>query len=82
MTEPLDMSKDPDRFVPDAGPPPGPLDPALDPDRYDPQGRGRTLPQLLGEGAYEEPRETWTWLFGLLGILLFLVVVSVLLSLA
>ena len=39
MTEPMDMSKDPDRFRPDNGPagpagPAGPLDPRADPDRF------------------------------------------------
>jgi hypothetical protein len=86
MTEPLDMSQDPDRFVPDPGPA-GPVDPAHDPDRYDPAkdsvrpGRGQTLPELLGEGAQEDERNNLTWLLGLLGIVAFLVLVSVLVNL-
>jgi hypothetical protein len=74
MTEPMDMSKDPDRYVEQVSPP-GPLDPAADPDRF----RGQpTLPGLLGEGAYEEPRETLDWLLGLLAIFAFLGLVSLL----
>ena len=83
MTEPLDMSKDPDRFQPDVGPT-SPLDPAADPDRFDPAAsgptRGRTLPELLGPGAQEEPRDSMTWLIGLLGVIGFLVVVSLLIQ--
>ncbi|HWG93475.1 MAG TPA: hypothetical protein VNU66_04515 [Mycobacteriales bacterium] len=74
-TGPLDMSQDPDRYDParDTGPagPTGPLDMSQDPDRYD-----RTLPELLGEGAFEEPRETSQWLLGLLGVIAFLALVS------
>ena len=73
----LDPAQDPDRFDPDREPVDvGPLDPALDPDRFD-----RTLPQLLGKGAYEEPREGMEWLVGLLGVIGFLVVVSLVISL-
>jgi hypothetical protein len=81
VTEPLDMSKDPDRFVVGAEPayPTGPLDPALDPDRFDPADQ--TLPQLLGKGAYEDERDNLQWLIGLLGVLGFLVLVSLLLQL-
>jgi hypothetical protein len=53
MTEPLDMSKDPDR----------------------------TLPELLGEGAHEGERDNATWLWGLLGVLAFLALVSLVISL-
>jgi hypothetical protein len=78
MTGQLDPSQDPDRFVP-TDEPVGPLDPAADPDRFAPDGR--TLPELLGEGAYEDERDNLTWLLGLLGIVAFLVLVSWLLSL-
>jgi hypothetical protein len=90
MTGPLDMSKDPDRFVPETetetetGPvgPVGPLDPAADPDRYDAAGDGSfggpTLPQLLGEGAHEDERDGLEWLYGLLGVLAFLLLVTLL----
>ena len=78
MTEPLDMSKDPDRFVAEPAPV-GPLDPAKDPDRF--PAEGRTLPELLGEGAYEDERDNATWLWGLIGILAFLAVVSLVISL-
>ena len=73
---PLDPAADPDRFDParDAGPPSGPLDPALDPDRYQP--RPMTLPGLLGEGAHEDEREGLDWLYGLLGVFLFLGLVT------
>ena len=58
------------------------LDPAQDPDRFDPaasSGRGRTLPELLAEGAQED-RDNRTWLVGLLCVIGFLVLVSLLLS--
>lgn len=61
-----------------------PLDPAKDPDRYDPTaepGRGRTLPDLLGEGAQEDERDNLTWLLGLVGVLAFLVLVSLVVQL-
>lgn len=77
MTEPLDMSKDPDRFDA-ATAPSGPLDPVADPDRFDTSGR--TLPQLLGEGAYEGERDNATWLWGLVGVLAFLALVSLVIS--
>jgi hypothetical protein len=77
----LDPAQDPDRYDParDAGAQeaaPGPLDPAADPDRY----RAPTLPGLLGEGAYEDERDTLTWLFGLLGVLAFLGLVAFLVT--
>ena len=57
MTEPLDMSKDPDRF--------------------DGSAVGEsTLPELLGEGSYEDERDNLTWLLGLVGAIAFLVLVS------
>ncbi len=78
----LDPALDPDRYDPtrDAAPA-GRLDPAFDPDRYDPSrdvppGQGQTLPDLLGEGAFEEPRNNYQWAVGLLGVLAFLALVS------
>ena len=67
---PLDPAQDPDRFDP-AAPAPA-LNPALDPDRFQDQ----TLPELLGEGAQEDNRDTWESIIGLAGILLFLAVVT------
>lgn len=56
------------------------LDPEKDPDRYrSDSGRGGTLPEMLGEGAHEE-RDTLEWLYGLLGVLAFLVLVSLLIN--
>jgi hypothetical protein len=78
-TGPLDPSKDPDRFDPGAEPEAlGPLDPALDPDRFDPKAsrRSQTLPEMLGEGAFEDERNNLDWLVGLLGIVLFLAIVT------
>lgn len=82
---PLDLSKDPDRFDPDRDPaddlrdptvPGGPLDRSLDPDRYRPPGQGQTLTDLLGEGAHEDERNNLEWLYGLIGIVAFLALVS------
>jgi hypothetical protein len=78
----LDPALDPDRYDPTADArPAGPLDPALDPDRYDPArevppGQGQTLPQLLGEGAFEDKRDNYQWALGLAGVLVFLALVS------
>jgi hypothetical protein len=82
----LDPALDPDRYDPSrdaelAAGPPGGLDPALDPDRYDPRrdlppGQGQTLTDLLGEGAHEEPRDNYQWALGLLGMVVFLALVS------
>ncbi len=78
---PLDLSQDPDRVQPaqlsaPAGPfPTGvPLDPRNDPDRVRPGDR--TLIDLLGDGAQEDARDGYTWLAGLLAVLLFLGAVS------
>lgn len=71
----------------------GPLDPAQDPDRYDPardpvrdpasDPAGRTLDELLGaERSFAEPRSVWASVIGLAGVLAFLAVVSLLLTLA
>jgi hypothetical protein len=71
----MDPAQDPDRYDPSRDDAPaGPLDPELDPDRY----RAPTLPGLLGEGAFEEKRDTMTWVYGLLGVFAFLLLVSVL----
>ncbi len=77
----LDPSQDPDRFLKPAVDPSA-LDPQADPDRYDPADgpRGQTLPELLGEGAYEEKRDNLQWLYGLLAVFGFLILVSLLLS--
>ena len=75
----LDPGQDPDRYdaARDDAPPAGPLDPAGDPDRY----RSPTLPGLLGEGAHEEERDNLVWLVGLLSVLGFLLLVSLLVRL-
>ena len=65
MAEPLDLSKDPDRF---------------DPAKQQPPGRGQTLPELLGDGA-QETRDNWQWLYGLAGVLGFLLLVSLAITL-
>ena len=69
----LDPARDPDRYDPlqDAAPA-GPLDPAQDPDRF----RSPTLPELVGDGAYEDEREGSEWLLGLLGVFGFLALVT------
>lgn len=86
----LDPAYDPDRYDAavhqrlDPDPYDPRLDPALDPDRYDPSldpaasrnPDGRTLPEMLGPGAFEEPRDTWAWAMGLVGVLLFLALAS------
>jgi hypothetical protein len=77
-----DRAFDPDRYDPSRETAPvGRLDPASDPDRFDPvkqvpPGQGQTLPDLLGEGAYEEKRDGYEWAIGLLGVLAFLALVS------
>jgi hypothetical protein len=78
----LDPDQDPDRYDPSRDPAPdptssGPLDPAADPDRF----RAPTLPGLLGEGAHEDERNNLTWLLGLIGVLGFLLLVSLLVRL-
>lgn len=69
----MDPAGDPDRYdaARDAAPT-GALDPALDPDRF----HSPTLPGLLGDGAQEDERDGETWLFGLLGVFLFLGLVT------
>lgn len=85
---PLDPAGDPDRFDPaapaaptDTGSIDWVLDPSHDPDRFAPplrSGQGETLRELIGEGAQEEPRDTWTWLIGLGAVIGFLLLVSLL----
>ena len=84
----LDMAQDPDRFDPDRFDPDrfdptqqpvvvGPLDLSQDPDRMPPPGQGQSLTDLLGkERAYEEERDGFEWVFGLLGVLAFLALVA------
>lgn len=74
----LDRSKDPDRFDPDADPElPSGLDPAFDPDRFRPPGQGQTLTDLLGkQGSHEGERDGYQWVFGLIGVFLFLGLVA------
>jgi hypothetical protein len=66
-------TSDPDRYDPakDTAPA-GPLDPAFDPDRFP----SPTLPGLLGDGAQEDKRDGWEWLFGLLGVIGFLALIT------
>ena len=69
----------------------GPLDPSDDPDRFRAEdevpgstgrpGRGKTLPDLIGDGAHEDARDNLTWLLGLAGVIGFLVLVSLLVQL-
>jgi hypothetical protein len=77
-TAPLDLSKDPDRFDASAPPElPRNLDTRYDPDRFAPPGQGQSLTDLLGkEGAFEEKRDGYEWVFGLLAVLAFLALVS------
>lgn len=56
-----------------------PLDPAQDPDRY--AGEGRTLPEMLGEdGTHEGERNNLEWLYGLLGVLGFLLLFTLMVT--
>lgn len=83
LVGPLDPALDPDRYDPrrdtglgsdlDAVPDLG-WDPASPGSRRNPDGR--TLPEMLGAGAFEEPRDTWAWAMGLVGVLLFLALAS------
>ena len=79
----LGAADDPDRFDPDrfdtASPPelPRGLDPRADPDRFLPPGQGQSLTDLIGkEGAFEEERDGYQWIAGLLGVLAFLALVA------
>jgi hypothetical protein len=55
--DPLDMSKDPDRF---------------DAAREVGSDQDRTLPEMLGPGAQEDERNGPEWLAGLVAVLVFL----------
>ncbi len=79
---PLDMSKDPDRYDPALDPVEqpvvvGPLDLSKDPDRMPRPGSGQSLTDLLGkERSYEEDRDGYEWVVGLLAVLGFLALVA------
>ena len=81
----LGAADDPDRFDPERVaaaadlPPelPRGLDPRHDPDRFVPPGQGQTLTELLGkEGSQEGDRDGYQWVAGLIGVFLFLALVS------
>ena len=82
-TGPLDLSKDPDRFE-NAHPDPveqpvvvGPLDLSQDPDRMPRPGSGQSLTDLIGKDrSYEEDRDGYEWIVGLLAVLAFLGLVA------
>ncbi len=58
------------------------MDPALDPDRIDATAVERsTRPEPLEEASYEGARDNLTWLRGLVGVIGFLVLVSLLVRL-
>jgi hypothetical protein len=78
----LDPANDPDRFDPTEQPVVvGPLDLSQDPDRMPRPGEGQSLTDLLGkERSYEEDRDGYEWVFGLLGVLAFLALVTFLFS--
>ncbi len=81
-TGPLDMSKDPDRYDPALDPIEqpvvvGPLDLSKDPDRMPKPGSGQSLTDLIGKDrSYEEDRDSYEWIFGLLAVLAFLALVA------
>lgn len=82
MTEPLDPSKDPDRFDPLGLTVPDPEASGLGGSPEPVVLRGdETLIELLGEGAQSDPRDNLLWLWGLVGILSFLALVSLLIQL-
>jgi hypothetical protein len=57
------------------------VDPKQDPDRYLPPGQGQSLPDLLGKaGTHEGERDGYQWVFGLIGVFLFLALVAYLFS--
>jgi hypothetical protein len=90
----LDPAEDPDRFVPDEEPmrsvspdPARGLDMSKDPDRYDPEVHdvpptdpsGKSLTELIGkERSFEEERNPYLWLAGLVAVFTFLGLVSLL----
>lgn len=78
MTGPLDPADDPDRYDPAREPAvpelPRGLDPRYDPDRFD---GTQNLTELIGkDGAFEEERDNWQWVYGLLTVLAFLALVA------
>ena len=82
-TGPLDLSRDPDRFengYPDPVEQPvvvGPLDLSKDPDRMPTPGSGQSLTDLIGKDrSYEEDRDGYEWIVGLLAVLAFLALVA------
>ena len=82
-TGPMDLSQDPDRFE-NAHLDPveqpvvvGPLDLSKDPDRMPRPGSGQSLTDLIGkERSYEEDRDGYEWIVGLLAVLAFLALVA------
>ena len=82
-TGPMDLSQDPDRFE-NAHLDPveqpvvvGPLDLSQDPDRMPKPGSGQSLTDLIGkERSYEEDRDGYEWIVGLLAVLAFLALVA------
>jgi hypothetical protein len=82
-TGPMDLSKDPDRFENGYLDPVeqpvvvGPLDLSKDPDRMPKPGSGQSLTDLIGkERSYEEDRDGYEWIVGLLAVLAFLALVA------
>lgn len=56
-------------------------DPERDPDSFLPPGQGQSLPELIGkESTYEGSRDGYQWVFGLIGVLAFLALVTYLFS--
>ena len=84
----LDPSQDPDRYRPEqaetrsVSPDPARgLDMSQDPDRYRPEEdpTGKSLTELIGkERSFEEERNPYLWLAGLLAVFAFLGLVSLL----
>jgi len=80
-TGPLDWALDPDRYDPaaDAAPQPAP-----EPRRKAVLGRTggtrETLPELLGEGSFDDKPSPYMFLLGLLGIAAFLLLVALIFS--
>ena len=80
---PLDMSQDPDRFDAATFDPAqqptvvGPLDLSRDPDRMPRPGEGQSLTDLLGqERSFEEKRDGYEWVAGLLAVVAFLALIT------
>lgn len=78
-TEPVFEPDDHPRVI-DDGRPLAP-DPEQDPDRLLPPGQGQSLPELIGkEGTYEGSRDAYQWVFGLIGVVAFLALITYLFS--